>query len=410
MRGVLIMAVGSISSYLAPTQGYFNSNGTLLNKYMTSLYEQKKTPSQNYFNQNLFGNLSKVGSSATLLQSQISSMASLNQYSVNAGKTASYTDKGVLSANVAKNATVSNFTKTSVNVSQLASAQENKSAALKADENSFGNKFSISITDSAGKKSTFDINISDSGNNKTAMQSMADAVNKAGIGIKASLVEDKGSGTVSLQFAGTKTGDKEGKFTVEDTSAASLANIDKEAQNASYSVNGVNYNSQSNSQVKIIDGVTADLNKTGSTEISYKMDTTAAAASAQKFIDSFNSLKDAASSFPNLIKQLDDVARNYSKAMGFSGLGMDKDGKLSIVNSDKLSSAISDGSFARNFQGIGSLGNKLTEVARNAYKTSYSSAVDQNFKEFLNYSKPSSGNNWSFDLSLTSGLLFNMRI
>jgi len=404
------MAIGSIGSYTAPLQGYFNSNGTLLNKYMTSLHEQKKAASQNYFNQSLFQGLGKVSSASSDLRAQVAGMSSINQYSSSVGKAASYSDKDVLSADVSKNAVVSGFTKTDVTVSQLASAQENKSDALKAGENSFGDSFSLKITDSSGKTSSFSVNLTSGDNNKAAMQSMAEVINKANAGVKATVTEDKESGTVRLELEGTKTGATDGKFTVTDTSPANMSVVSKASQNAQYSVNGVNFESQSNDKVKIMDGVTANLKKTGSTQITYQADASAAVASVQKFVDSFNNLRSAASGFSPLMKQLDDVARNYSRAMGFSGIGMDKDGKLSIVDSSKLSSAVSDGSFSKNFQGVGSLGSKLTNIASNSYRTAYSAAVEVNFKELMNSSKPDSSNNWQFDLSLTSGLLFNMRI
>ena len=407
------MAIGSIGNYLSPTQGYFSSNGTLL-QYMTSLSEQKKAVSQNssYFNESLFSKMGTINSASARLQTQISGMASLSQYSSSIGKAASYSDKDVLSANVAKNATVSSYTKTDVNVTQLAAAQQNKGDALKADENAFGSQFSISIKDNSGKSNQFSVDLAAGADNKSAMQSMADKINASNTGFKASLVEDKDNNTVSLQISGTKTGDTDGKFTVDDTSAANLGNVDQQSKNAQYTVNGASFSSQTNNNVKLTDGVTADLKKTGATQVTYKADAGAAVSSVQNFIDTFNSMKDAASGSQTLNKQLADVAGNFSGALGYAGIGTDSKGNLTIKDESKLSQSISDGSFAKNFQGVGSFGNKLSEISRNAYKTAYNSAVQDNFKTLLdNMSKTNNqANSWLNGLSSSAGLLFNMLV
>ena len=408
------MAIGAIGNSLMPVQGYFNSSGDLL-KYMTSLSEQKKAASNSssYFNQSMFNDLGKVSIFSNNLRSQISSMASLNQYSSSVGKSAASSDKDVLSATVAKNATVSSVTKTDVNVNQLASVQKNTGAALNASDNAFGSTFDFSITDNKGKTTTFSVGLSAADNNKSALQSMADKVNASNIGIKASLVEDKDNGTVSMQLSGTKTGGTDGVFTVNDTSAAGLTNISEASKNAEYSVNGVNRSSQTN-DVKLIEGVTATLNKTGSTQITYTPDISSAVDSVKNFVSTFNSLKEAASGSQSLNAQMMNVASNYSKALGYSGLGMDSKGNLSITDESKLSQSISDGSFSKNFQGVSSFGNKLNDVARNAYKTAYNSAMQDNFKKLMDdmqkQSTPSNNifSNMLNNLSSNAGLIFNM--
>ena len=409
------MAIGAINSYVSPVQGYFNSDGNLM-KYMTNLAAQKKEASKistQYFNQPLINDLGKVGVTANQLRSQISGMASLNQYSSSIGKVASYSDKDVLSANVSKNAPVSSYTKTEVNVKQLASVQQNTSTALTATDNSFGSSFSMSITNSAGKTTSFNVNLTGADNNKSALQTMADRINASAAGVKASIVEDKDNGTVSLQLSGTKTGETDGKFTVTDDSAANLSNITADSKNAQYSVNGADFSTQSN-DVKLLEGVTATLNKTGSTQVTYSQDVSSALNSVQNFINTYNSLKDAASSSDKLSSQLSGVAANYSRALSYSGIGMDSNGKLSITNENTLKQSISDGSFARNFQGVNSFGDRLNDVSRNAYRTAYDSAVQQSFKELMDQmvNSNNNANNWwqQTNTSLTSGLLFNMLI
>ena len=426
------MAIGSLNSYLAMSQGYFSPNGTLLQQ-MTSLAEQKKNASQNVqsfltslssskpspLNESLFDNLGKVNSAAADLRTQTAQMGSLNSFSSSVGKTASYTNESVLSADVAKNATVSNFTKTSVDVQQLATGQQNQGSALQADENAFGASFSVSVTDSAGKTTQFSVDLTETSDNRSAMQAMAAEINASNTGVRATVVEDKESGTVSMRLDGARTGETEGRFTVTDESAANLGNVSADARNAQYAVNGVDFSSQTN-EVKLQEGVTATLNKTGSTQITYQSNTGAAVETVKKFVDTFNSLKDAAAGVAAVTSQLTKTANNFGKALGFSGIGMDAKGNLTVTDEKKLSQSISDGSFAKNFQGVNSFGDRVNSVARDAYRAAYDSAIQENFKSLMNNMNNMnngmggrnnsflSGGDWFNNIASSSGLLLNM--
>ena len=384
------MAIGSIGGDFSLLQSYLSSCLSL-NKYVPGLMEQNKTPfssgssyfnSSSYFGDSASQKLKAVSSNAVELQSQIGRMASLTQYTSGDGKEASYSNEGILSASVAKYASVSSFTNTKVNVTQLASGQQNKSADLDANENSFGDQFSIGITDSTGKTSTFTVDLGEQDNNKTAMQTMADEINASNIGIRATLTENGENGTVNLQLSSAKTGETNGKFTVTGENIANLDNVVNAAQNANYSVNGKEFSSQSN-EVRIMEGVTATLNKTGSTEISYVTDSSPAVGAVQKFLDTFNNLLDAASG-TQVKNQLTNEMANSIRGLGYSGIGVDSSGKLSINDTDKLNESISNGSFARNFQGQNSFGDRLYDVASNAQNTVYRSMLQESFKDLMN--------------------------
>jgi len=408
------MAVGSIGGDFTLLQSYLSS-GLSLNKYVSSLMEQKKTgnsagSSGSYFNKSLFEQLGTINSNAIDIQSQIGKMASLTQYSSSVGKAASYSNEGVLSADVEKNATVSRYTTTNVNVTQLASGQQNRSAVLDADENSFGEQFSIGITDSAGKTTVFSVNLTEHDDNRSAMQAMANKINASSTGIKATLFEDKETGKISMQLSGGKTGEEDGKFTVTDESAANLGNIVEASQNAKYSVDGKEFSSQT-SEVKIMDGVTATLKKTGSTQITFTSNFSPAIGEVQKFLDSFNSLMNAASDSP-LRKQLTDVVVNNIRGLGYSGIDVDSGGDLIISDPDKLTESISNGSFARNFQGIQSFGHKLYDVTMNAHDTVYNSALKESFNnlmnDLINNSSQSAYGDWQTGASFFPGLIFSI--
>jgi hypothetical protein len=74
---------------------------------------------------------------------------------------------------------------------------------------------------------------------------------------------------------------------------------------------------------------------------------------------------------------------NSVRGLGYSGIGIDSGGKLSITDTGKLNESISNGSFARNFQGIGSFGQKLYDVTLNAHSTVYNSALKESFNDLL---------------------------
>jgi len=423
------MNIGSFT----PVQGFFNSNGDLINQ-MKSLAEQRRAASDrsNFTNESIqsflnginnsgtsgasrtaFANLERVSSASAELRSQVSNMASLGQLSSSVGREAVSSNNAVLSATVSSGALVSNFTRTDVNVTQTAQGQQNRGDALAANENSFGDSFGLSITDSSGRTSTFNVNLASNADNTTAMRAMAEQINSStsNTGVRATLIENSETGTVSLQMSSIRTGETDGRFTVSDTSAANLGNVTSQATNAQFSVNGTNFTSQTN-EVTLQSGVTATLNQTGSTQITYQADTRGAVNSVQGFVNAFNNLRDAASGSPELTRQLNEVARNFNRTLGFSGLGVNADGRMEIRDSGRLSQAISDGSFARSFQGVGNIGDRLSNVAQGAFRTAYDSAVQQNFRNFMSASTQSTSNNFMQDwfMPASAGLFFNMRV
>ena len=414
------MAIGSIGGNFTLFQSYLSS-GLSLNKYVSKLLEQNRTPfstgssyftrsSSSYFDDSASMQFKDVSKNAVDLLSQLGRMASLTQYTSGVGKEASSSNKDILSASVAKYAAVSGNTITDVNVAQLASGQQNRSAALNASDNSLGAQFSIGITDSAGKTSVFTVGLTEQDNNKIAMQAMADEINAANIGIKATLDEDIEKGTVSLLLAGEKTGEASGKFTVTDESAANLGNVVNAAQNANYFVNGIEFSSQSN-EVRIMEGVTANLNKTGSTQISYATNFSPGIDAVQNFLDTFNNLLNAASG-TTVRKQLTDAMANNIRGLGYSGIGVDSNGMLTISDPDKLNESISNGSFARNFQGKNSFGDRLYEAASSAQNTVYRSMLQESFKGLMDNIMNNSGGaaygDWQSGSAFNPGLIFSI--
>jgi hypothetical protein len=404
------MTIGLIGGDFTLMQSYLSS-GLSLNKFVSSLTAQNRpnfSTGLSYFNDSLFQQLGSVSSSAAELQSQLGRMASLTEFSSSMGRAASYTNDGVLSASVARNAPVFNFTTTNVDVTQLASGQQNRSAELDVDENSFGSQFSIGITDGGGRTNRFSVELNEQDNNLTAMQAMASRINTSGIGVRATLTSNAENGTVSMLLTSDRTGERNGAFTVTDDSAANLGNVINSSQDARYSVNGNELSSQSN-DVRIMDGVTAILNRTGSTQITYTADFSRAVDDVQNFLDAFNNMRDAASGTP-LDRQLTGAVNRNVWSLGSSGIGFDSNGNLSINDVNMLTEAISNGGFARNFQGISNFGSNLYDVTLTAHSTVYGAALQDSFSELMSsLSRSTTYGNWqnSASFMLSPGLIFS---
>jgi len=415
MKEAAAMTINAMSRYVYNAYG-LDSLFSLGNNASAGINKNnliKPPSSSSYFNQSLYDSLSKIKTAANALKPQISSMAVLNKNTPGIAKAAEYSDGNVLQAAVAKNAAVSSYTKTSVTVTQLAEGQRHEGAALEAADNDLGGNISLDIKNSAGKTVNFNINLTGADNNKTALQKLADKINASDTGVKAALVEDKTAGTVALRLDSVKTGAADGKFTVTDTSAAGLGNTIKAAQDAAYTVNGTNFTSATN-DVKLFDGVTAKLKQIGSTDVTYKTDYKDAANKVKGFLDTYNELLGTASNSPALQRQLTSLTSGFNRALGFAGVSIDAGGKLSVKDEGKLAQAIEDGSWARNFQGVLSFGNKLGDIANRAFTTAYSSSVFVNYNSIndilFGTSNQNGMSNWLNSMNVYSGLLFNMKV
>ncbi|GAB3537637.1 hypothetical protein GCM10027343_01320 [Noviherbaspirillum agri] len=145
----------------------------------------------------------------------------------------------------------------------------------------------------------------DSANN--SLSGIRDAINSAGIGVTASIVNDGGTSPYRLVLTQQSTGKTQSmKISVsEDGDAAlkSLLNHDPAgtqglsetmtAQNAEFKVDGLSISKTTNTVNDVIPGVTLTLNKTNAgstTNISVARDTAAVTASINQFVTAYNQI------------------------------------------------------------------------------------------------------------------------
>ncbi|BDB28471.1 flagellar filament capping protein FliD [Cupriavidus sp. P-10] len=214
----------------------------------------------------------------------------------------------VMSVTTAANAVPGNY---SITVNTLATAQSlvsgnvaDQKAAIGGGEITFD--FGKALATGGAATSTKKVTIPAG----ASLEGVRDAINKAGIGVTASIVNDGSASPYRLVLTSDKAG-TEATMRVSSTDAA-LNNVvafdpaaapaaNKMEQkvppaNATLTINGINVVSQSNSVVDAAQGVTMNLSKTGTTSLVVTRDNDAIKASVLAFVTAYNNIQSAAKS------------------------------------------------------------------------------------------------------------------
>ncbi len=268
-----------------------------------------------------------------------------------------------------------------VEVSKVASAQTNESKALKSNSSSlyYSKASGISISTSDGKSYSFNYSPSVSETDEKALNKIAQKINKAGIGVSASVETDSKTKTSKLVLKGEKTGSGN-DFSVSGSLAEAIG-IDKVKEYASdaiYSINGEEKVSSSNN-IKVDDELSIVLNKPtdGSAKITFgksKLDTI---NSARQLVNAFNDFANAAysssdSGAERLGNRLKSLASTYGASLKRIGISMTSKGYLQI-DEDKMKEAADNGDLDRFFDSNGKKGlsygftNRLENLADKAF-------------------------------------------
>ncbi|WP_371873424.1 flagellar filament capping protein FliD [Massilia phyllostachyos] len=141
-----------------------------------------------------------------------------------------------------------------------------------------------------------------------SLQGIRDAINKANIGVQASIVSDGSAEPYRLVLTSTKTGEKSSmKISVSgeagvdaDPALQALLGYDpagaqglkqtSAAQSAKLDVNGVAVTSDTNNVSGAIQGVTLDVSQTGKSNVTIAKDTNAVKNSVDAFVKAYNTL------------------------------------------------------------------------------------------------------------------------
>ena len=295
-----------------------------------------------------------------------------------------------------------------VKVDQTAAGQMNEGARMGAsaafDGSSGTNKFSI---DMGGKTTEFSVNVTAGDTNKGVQQKMADAINKAGIGVKAIVEIDSKTNSSMLKLESAETGSgPKNSFTVKDitgdlTALTGANDVAREGRNAIYSVNGGPARTSQSNTVDLGNGISARLNKASeeAVKISRGKDMNYATSVVGGLVKSYNELYVEAVQrtddlkSQNLASRMVNISKTYSGSLSGIGIGFDNDGRMTL-DTQKMKQAAENGKLEQFFKGNSSknygltsqLGRLADSVSRNTSNFVSSSLFGSSMSENFAYS------------------------
>ncbi|MCL2015398.1 MAG: hypothetical protein FWG68_04020 [Defluviitaleaceae bacterium] len=255
----------------------------------------------------------------------------------------------------------SNVNSLSVNVMQVAQAQQNQGAALTANSlatsagfTAGANQISINVGNS---RFDFNFNVSATDTVRQVQDRIAAAVNNRNIGVRAAITtEGSGAGqTSTLTFQSAQTGvnvQGQPNFTVSGTNnSASLLGVDtitRQAQNAEFRVNrngftGSLQTSRTN-DVNLGFGISATLREAGLTQIALERDETRQMDSFRDMVSAINGMLESMGGAPGgrLHRGLINTLRSSSVSLNRIGISVDRGGFLTI-NERRFNAAAESG-------------------------------------------------------------------
>ena len=295
-----------------------------------------------------------------------------------------------------------------VKVDQTAAGQMNEGARMGAsaafDGSSGTNKFSI---ETGGKTTELSVNVAAGDTNKGVQQKMADAINKAGIGVKATVETDSKTNSSMLKLESVETGsDPKNSFTVKDITGDLAArtganDVAREGRNAIYSINGGPARTSKSNTIDLGNGVSAKLNKVSeeAVKISRGKDMNYATSVVEGLVKSYNNLYAEAVQrtddlkSQNLASRMVNISKTYSGSLSGIGIGFDNDGRMTI-DTQKMRQAAENGKLEQFFKGnsgknyglTSQLGRLADNVSRNTSNFVSSSMFGSSMSENFAYS------------------------
>ena len=157
-----------------------------------------------------------------------------------------------------------------------------------------------SISFTLGNGDAFSIDVAEE---DSSLEGIRDAINAAGKGVQASLVNDGSGQPHRLVLSATDTGTDAAIASVDfgtgglGATLAVDAATEVTAVNASLSVNGIDIESQSNRVEGAVQGVTLNLKEEGNATVSVTRDTAGIKKAVTSFVESYNSLQESIDGF-----------------------------------------------------------------------------------------------------------------
>jgi len=245
-----------------------------------------------------------------------------------------------------------------VKIIRIASGQANEGSNMNAkaafDGNAGANRISI---EAGGKTTQISVDVKTGDTNKDVQQKMADAINKSGAGVRATVETDTETNMSTLKLESTTTGSDANKsgFTIKDVTGDLIAKTGADAvarggQDAIFSVDGGPARTSQSNNVYIGNGVTATLNKASeeTAKITWGRETSVTKSYVEDLVKSYNNLYSVAAEktddmrAQNLALKMVNISKTYSNTLSNIGLGFDSSGRMTI-NSEKMNKAAESG-------------------------------------------------------------------
>jgi flagellar hook-associated protein 2 len=215
----------------------------------------------------------------TKLSALESAASSLSDIDVTAAKSAVSSDETVLTASTTGDAIAGRY---SVKVTQLASTNTWVTGNSYSSETDEIGTVGQTLTLQVGSE-TRTITLTEGNNSVTGL---ADAINQSDLDVTATIVK---SGTkYKLALISQESG-TEGAITLGG-GVASVFTQTAVAQNAVVEINGIAISNSSNSSLSVLQGITLDITKIGSVEVTVNPDSSKITDAINTFIDTYNAL------------------------------------------------------------------------------------------------------------------------
>jgi flagellar hook-associated protein 2 len=299
----------------------------------------------------------------------------MNGQAWNAGEAVS-SDRSVVTASMNGQRTSLTY---DVNVRQTAQSQRSESAGLAGSErNQFEpGRNTLSLT-AGGRTFNVTANIREDDTNTQALGRMADAINGAGSGVRASVVTEEGESRLVLegQTGERNTFSLNGPVETENT---------REARDAQFTVQGQERSSDSNN-VSIANGrIQLQLQGEGSATVSSRQDRNRIVSSAESFINAFNQSVRDLSAMPrsSQVQQVQNrmgLSNFNASQMARIGITMNSDRTMSIDN-ERLTRALEDDP-SRTRRLMSQMANQADNAFRSAQNLR---SAPRDTSQFMNY-------------------------
>lgn len=248
--------------------------------------------------------LSGYGTIKSVLDAYAAAAKTLANAQTYSAVTASVGSDSVLSATNDATAVAGTYT---VNVTALASAQSVVSKQV-ADQKAAigGGTITFDLGENLGSGGTPTSTKTVTIGSDTSLQGIRDSINKAGVGVTASIIND-GTGN-RIVLTSDQTGTKSGfRVTASDSAVSDVVAYDPtvavqpngssekvKAANAALTINNIAVTSQSNTISEAAQGVTLNLKSLGTTSLDMKLDTASIKTAVSGFVAAYNNVLTAA--------------------------------------------------------------------------------------------------------------------